>query len=219
MKKLKLLFIGNSHTYYNDLPEIVREILASAGISASVTMLTEGGKGLEYHAPRKDTRFNILYGGYDYVIMQHKATNFDRVPLLEGGCAINRLVREAGAKPLLYMIWAHRDRRSLQNTITEGYRELAAEIGAPLAPAGEVWKSLLRTDKTLPLYREDGNHATPLGSYIAAMSIVYAITGRCRAIATPEGGEPHTRLGIAPELANKISRTALRVTKKQNSTL
>ena len=65
MSKIKILFIGNSHTYYNDMPLIAKDIFASAGIEAEITMLTQGGKCLDWHYEQKQTRFNILYGGYD----------------------------------------------------------------------------------------------------------------------------------------------------------
>ena len=67
-KNIRILFIGNSHTYYNNMPQIAKEIFASAGINAEVTMQTEGGKGLLYHCDRKDVIFYI-YGGYDYVVL------------------------------------------------------------------------------------------------------------------------------------------------------
>ena len=70
---MKTLFIGNSHTYYNDMPEMFRDICKKNGIDMHVTMLTKGGMGLDYHADNEQTRFNILYGEYDYIILQHVA--------------------------------------------------------------------------------------------------------------------------------------------------
>ena len=68
---MRTLFIGNSHTYYNDMPGIFKEICKENGIDMQVTMLTKGGMGLDYHADNEQTRFNILYGDYDFVILQH----------------------------------------------------------------------------------------------------------------------------------------------------
>ena len=47
MSRIKILFIGNSHTYYNDMPAIAKDIFAAAGLDAEVTMLTQGGKCLD----------------------------------------------------------------------------------------------------------------------------------------------------------------------------
>ena len=81
-----------------------------------------------------------------------------------------------------------------------------------VAPAGEVWQTVLRRRPAPELYREDGNHATPTGSYLAAASIFYAITERRRALRVNEGDEPHTRLGIDEKTASAIHTIACRTT-------
>ena len=62
---MKVLFIGNSHTYYNDMPHLFAEIAAYNGVELEVTMLTKGGMGFDYHVKEQQVRFNILYGKYD----------------------------------------------------------------------------------------------------------------------------------------------------------
>ena len=71
---MRVLFIGNSHTYYNDLPERFRQICVSEGVPVEVTMLAHGGKGLDFHRNEPEVRFNILYGNYDWVVLQHLAS-------------------------------------------------------------------------------------------------------------------------------------------------
>ena len=73
---MRILFIGNSHTYYNELPRIVRELLVRAGQQAEVVMQTEGGKNLLYHCRHHDVLFNIRHGNYDFIVLQDCATNF-----------------------------------------------------------------------------------------------------------------------------------------------
>ena len=182
-KHLNIHFIGNSHTYYNDLPRMVSELFASVGVDAHVSMQTAGGKDLLYHCERKDTLFNIIHGGNDYVVLQEVASSFDPDHFFEGLNNIrHNALDKSPTKPVLYMIWANKDNRKFQPTITEAYAKAGLELNAPVAPAGEVWGKLLRSDKTMELYREDLNHATPLGSYIAATCIFYAISGRQRPI-------------------------------------
>ena len=50
MKNLKILFIGNSHTYYNDMPQMVRQRASEDGYGCHVTMLAHGGWFLSQHA-------------------------------------------------------------------------------------------------------------------------------------------------------------------------
>jgi hypothetical protein len=117
------------------------------------------------------------------------------------------------------MIWARREQKNLEPEIESAYADVAAKFGAPLAPAGVVWYKLLRGNKSLELFRPDGVHATPLGSYIAASCIFYAITRRERPLRLTEGGEPHTRLGIDLELCHKIQSESCRTAKKYNINL
>lgn len=216
-KNIRILFVGNSHTYYNDLPLIVRDLFAKSGISAEVTMQTRGGKNLIYHAQQRDVIFNILYGNYDYVVLQEVASSFDPEDFREGLEAIRETaLSKSSATPVLYMIWAHRDDKRRQTVITEEYTAAAERLGAHLAPAGEVWHKLLRGNKSLPLYHDDGNHATPLGSYLAACSIFYAITGRERPVKLEENSEPETRLALDHEICRKIHSEVCRAAKKYN---
>ena len=49
MKKISVLFVGNSYTYFNDMPHMFAEICRSSGADVEVTMLTHGGKGWDFH--------------------------------------------------------------------------------------------------------------------------------------------------------------------------
>ncbi len=206
---MKILFIGNSHTYYNDLPRIVRDLLASVGRRADVVMETEGGKGLIYHCPRKDALFNIRYGGYDAVVMQDKATNFNAEEFAQG---LDTLVADAlsqtDARRILYMPWANQGMPEQQAPMTAAYVAAAEKHDCILAPVGEVWHALLRETPELELYRPDGNHALPLGSYLASCVLFYAITGRQRPIQPGDDDALIARLALDPETCRRIHRAA-----------
>ena len=49
-KMKKILFIGNSHTYMNDMPELVRRMVEdAAGEECQVFMLAYSGRSLKWH--------------------------------------------------------------------------------------------------------------------------------------------------------------------------
>ena len=73
---LKILFIGNSHTYYNDMPLLVKQRFEGEGCGCHVTMLAHPGWFLAQHVEDPEAKFNILYGGYDYVVLQEHAHPF-----------------------------------------------------------------------------------------------------------------------------------------------
>jgi predicted Fe-Mo cluster-binding NifX family protein len=77
----KILFIGNSHTFYNKMPEeIFAPMLISAGIEAEVSSITKGGEYLANHA-KSDTvtgqRIDeaLANNTYDVIILQEQGKN------------------------------------------------------------------------------------------------------------------------------------------------
>ena len=196
---MKILFIGNSHTYYNELPRMVRDLFASVGRRVEPVMQTEGGKGILYHCERKDILFNVRHGDYDVIVMQDKASNFSAEEFSQGMDTLaEKGLSRTGARRVLYMPWANRDKPWEQAAMTEAYRAAARKHNAALAPVGEIWHPLLVQHPDLPLYRDDGNHATPLGSYLAACTIFYTITGRVRPLQPADDDALITRLELDP---------------------
>ena len=213
---MKLLFVGNSHTYYNDLPARVMELLAATGEKSHATMVTRGGKSLTFHASEPSALFNIRYGGYDTVIAQDRGASFDAAQFEEGAEALYQAATAAGSRFMLYMPWVLRDARDTQRVMTEAYLSFARKHGCRFAPCGETYTRLLSTLTLDDLYREDGNHATPLGTYIAAVTIFYTVTGRKRALDPTKIDDPGIAAGIAPALCAKIHTEACFVTRLFN---
>ena len=172
MKILKLLFIGNSHTYYNDMPLMVKRRAEEAGYSCRVTMIAHGGWFLAQHAEEPDVRFNILYGDYDYVILQEHAHPFGpEEGFLEAAVKLNALIRQAGSKPIIYETWAKKDEPEAQENMNIVHRRVAEGISALLAPVGENWWGYMKSWPDLEMYDADGAHASRAGSDFAAKHI------------------------------------------------
>jgi len=213
---MKLLFIGNSHTYYNALPETVRRLLEITGQKSHVTMLSVGGKGLTYHASDPTALFNIRCGGYDAVIVQDRATGFDPIAFRDAAKTLKDLTEKAGARFFLYMPWAARDNRAAQAPMTEAYHAFCRVNSCAFAPAGEVFSRLLLTQAPETLYRDDGNHATALGSYAAAVTVFYVITGRKRVLRVDDIEDPGIKAGIPTELCQRIHTEACHMARLYN---
>ena len=160
--------------------------------------------------------FNIRCGKYDAIIVQDRATGFDPVAFRDGAKALKELADKAGSAFYLYMPWAGRDNRAAQRPMTEAYHSFARSVGCLFAPAGEVFSRILLTESADTLYREDGNHATPLGSYLAAVTVFYTITGRKRIINVGDLCDPGVEAGFPPELCQKIHTEACRMTRLYN---
>lgn len=213
---MKLLFIGNSHTYYNSMPETVLRLLEATGQKSHITMLTEGGKSLAYHAASPAAAFNIRCGKYDAIIIQDRATGFDPASFRDGAKALKEMADRASTPLFLYMPWAGRDKRAAQPQMTQAYHDFCRANHCGMAPVGEVFGRLLMTEAPELLYHEDGNHATPIGSYLAAVSIFYTITGRKRIIGVEDFRDPGVEAGFPIELCQKIHTEACRMSRLYN---
>lgn len=171
-KKIRVLFIGNSHTYYNDMPELFRERAERDGFACEVTMLAHGGWRLSQHAKEPEVSFNIHYGNYDYVVLQEHAHPF--VPFAEYQTSVSTLtdwIRAAGAVPVLYLTWAKKNEQEKQKEMTEAAERMAAETSALLAPVGEHWWEYQKAHPDAAFYQKDDAHATRAGSVFAAIEI------------------------------------------------
>ena len=136
-RTLRILFIGNSHTYFNDMPAMVAEKARKAGFDCEVTMIAHGGWYLEQHVQEPDVRFNILYGHYDYVVLQEFSHPFGPEEKFFGAVrTLNQWIQEAKSKPVIYMTWARKEEKEVQPRMTAANKQIAEEIGALLAPVG-----------------------------------------------------------------------------------
>ena len=94
------------------------------------------------------------------------------------------MVRQAGARPMFFITWAHRDGwpqdglvdySSMQSAIDDGYVAIAGEQHAAVAPVGYAWQTLLGEEASPGLWQDDGSHPTEKGTYLAACVFYAAI--------------------------------------------
>lgn len=213
---MKLLLIGNSHTYYNAMPETLRRLLEATGYKPQVTMLAVGGKDLAYHASTPNTAVNLRCGGYDAVIAQDRASSFDEGAFRTGARLLKEKVEKVGARFYLFMPWTARNNRAAQSEMTEGYLSFCRANDCSFAPVGEVFGRIPQEGDTALLYNEDGKHASPIGSYLAAVTIFYTVTGRKRVINVDTINDPGVAAGFPTELCQQIHTEACRMSRLYN---
>ena len=178
---MRILFIGNSHTYFNDMPQTFCELWCDAfGEMPQVTMLAYSYRSLQWHSDEYFTlRFNLLYGGYDVCVIQQCAHPFPGYEETERGLeSILRLCRAANTSPFLFMPWCEKSLPEKQEKITSALRRLAAKEHMETIPVGDVWQELQRRMLEVSLYWTDGEHASPAGDYLVAVTACMAISGR-----------------------------------------
>jgi hypothetical protein len=174
----RVLFVGNSLTDGNELPLIVEALSQAGGRPLSCDKVTYGGVSLEDHWGLK-TQHRIAAGGWRYVILQQgpSALPESRVNLREWTARFDTVIRQAGARTALYMVWPESNRREAFPDVSASYRLAAQDVGGILLPAGDAWVAAWRRNAALPLYGADGFHPTVTGSYLAALTIYAGLTG------------------------------------------
>ena len=154
------------------MPLMVQRRAKEAGYDCRVVMIAHGGWFLAQHAEEPDVRFNILFGGYDYVVLQEHAHPFGPVEKFrDAAVQLNEWIREAGSTPVVYECWSRKAEPEMQAIMNEAHRQAAEEIGALLAPVGEYWWDYQKSWPDLEMYYKDGAHASSAGSDFAAKYI------------------------------------------------
>lgn len=168
---MKVLFIGNSHTYFNDMVQTFKETMElSSGQPCEVVMLAYSGRSLKWHSQEYfSVRFNLMYGGFDYCIVQQQAHPFPGYEeTKEGLLPIFELCRACGTVPVLYMPWAEKRMPENQRKIEDAFCRLAEELDCPMANVGLVWEAFLAKHPEIELFWKDGEHAGPNGDLLIA---------------------------------------------------
>ena len=187
---LRVLFIGNSYTFTNNLGDVVGGIAASQkdGPTITPTIVARGGAHLDWHLKNGPAMSLLQAGGWDYVVLQEFSTLGGEIGKPEVGdpepfyANVRQWVpkiRAAGAKPVLLMTWARRGaKESEAKKLFGAYEFIGRELDVMVAPAGPAWAEAHRRLRTLDLHIYDESHPTEAGSYLTAMVIYTTLTGR-----------------------------------------
>ncbi|MEM6546320.1 MAG: hypothetical protein AAF713_01090 [Pseudomonadota bacterium] len=184
----RVLLIGNSFTFEHDLPAMLRGLAASAGFSLETAMVAVGGARLAEHAGNRDLLDVLSTIAWTDVVLQdfstaalseahrqrsHAAVAHLAQPAQEGGGRVHLFAtwpRQAGH--ILYGTGGPATPDDMNAQVAEYYRSLAAAARAGVAPVGTVWRAVERQHPDIALYRSDRYHASPAGTYLAALVIL-----------------------------------------------
>jgi hypothetical protein len=172
--ELRVLFIGNSLTYSNNLPALVEALAETTGKPRlSYKMIAFPDYSLEDHWNQGDARRAIAEQRWSFVVLQQgpSALPESRSLLIEYTRRFAELARSRGAKPALYMVWPSESRMKDFDRVRDSYRQAAEQVDGVFIPAGEAWRAAWRHRPGLALYSPDGLHPTLAGSYLAALVI------------------------------------------------
>ena len=186
----RILWIGNSYTYVNDLPSLLRQLALSGGDSLIMDSNTPGGYTFANHSSNAVTLQKIALSTNDFVILQAQSQEPSFPPTqvetqtFPYAQQLDSLIHvgSACAKTVFFMTWGRKYGDSqncpnypplctfegMNNRLRWAYKQMADENEALMSPVGMAWKASWVADSTINLWSSDNSHPSLAGSYLAA---------------------------------------------------
>ncbi|WMS86813.1 hypothetical protein [Pleionea litopenaei] len=199
----ELLFMGNSHSSQNELPQLVATLLTNDG---------EGKSANAFNAPGwsfLDGRLNdgVSYGfmqsrEWTHVILQaqkYSTTGRYSYPTDAAKTWIQR-AKQQNAIPIMFPEWPRRGNFEEGQRIHMLHMSIVLQEPACVAPIGLAWDAAIALRPTINLHASDGNHSNPTGALLSAYVFYGVISNK-----------PVSDLEYLPSLpANQSMQTFLR---------
>jgi len=193
-RAIRVLFIGGSFIYYNNLPDIFAKLAMAGGAGMVETgMVALPGWSLKDHWQKGDAHRVLRDSNWNFVVLQDQSlVGKDANPEGPPGGALEafrpfarnwaQVVQDVGAVPVFFLTWARQDAPDGQAILNSAYFSVAKEVEAKVAGVGLAWAQVQKGHPEIELYAGDGINPSPAGSYLAACAIYATMFGR-----NPEG--------------------------------
>ncbi|HKU62702.1 MAG TPA: hypothetical protein VJQ44_15890 [Gemmatimonadales bacterium] len=205
-----ILFVGNSLTYVNDLPGVVRRVAEAAGGELRVEMAAGPDLAVIDHANgATDALAKISRSRWDAVVLQQGPTpaGICRDTLVIAAMRFAPAIREAGGRPAIFLSWTRQSYTGPIDEVAASATAAARAVGGVVVPIGVAWRKALRADPTLPLYGGDGYHPGPAGTLLAALTAYDRIVGHDVSSIAPESLAPIVS-GLTPAQLHTLTTAA-----------
>lgn len=184
---MKILFIGNSYTFYNDLPKLFQSLAIENGHDVEYREVLRGGRHLyeymdcsdEYKAKLDEF---IATETFDWAILQDHSVGAMIEPerFHDAVCRLKKKFADCVDKILLYATWGRKEgsdtlaehgwtRLGMTETIAREYRLCGENNGCAVSPVGECFARVMELTDAIDLYNPDLTHPSYEGSCLAAI--------------------------------------------------
>src|SRR5688572_10369599 len=185
---LRVLFIGNSYTYVNNVPALLEAVAERAGARPiEAEMLVAPGARLSDFIDAKTVLERLGREHWDVVVLQELGGHLACLSTAERPrpteCTesiaahrrLSKLARANGARVVLFGTWSMTE--GIQGLVSKGSRRVASAVGAEVADIGWMLDRAQRLDASLELFHPD-RHLKPTGAVLAAIGLWQAIEKR-----------------------------------------
>jgi len=226
-----VLFIGNSQTFYNNLPKMTQNIANSVGDVLNYEQSTLPSYSFRQHINNSETRNKIRKGGWDYVILQESSSwpalwdsyvEANIYPYLQ---QLKDLIKETNpcAKIILYHTWGFKEGipgycatwpnvcnyTSMDNQLQIRFKEMASKFNMILSPVGPVWRTLRTSAPLIELFDPDNSHPSLKGSFVGAMTFYTIIFDKDASTSTYDAGIPANEIASIKDIVKTVSFDSL----------
>lgn len=190
---MKVLFIGNSYTYFNMMPMLFARLARANGKDVTVDSVTRGGWYLRWYLDRTNEQARqidwlVKNNHYDVCVLQEQSTApvVDMDAFRDGVTRMVEKLKPCTDQFLLYETWGRKQghptltelnltRESMTGILVASYGKLGAELGIPVSPVGRNFLRLNELRPDLDLFDPDMTHPGILGSCLSALTHYQAI--------------------------------------------
>lgn len=197
----RVLFLGNSYTYVNNLPQMIADMAASMGDVLIYDSNAPGGYYLGDHLTNTTSVNKIMIGNWDYVVLQdqsmayaYTSTFMNMIPYAYKLDSIIKAFNSCG-QTMFYMTWGrkngdtylcsppecttdtwiNRTYYEMDSTIQLNYMFAADSLNTLASPVGAVWRYIRRNFPAIELFQTDESHPSEAGTYAAACCFYTAL--------------------------------------------
>ena len=197
---MNILFIGNSYTYFSDLPTLFSSLCAANGQEVRVDSVTCGGRRLYENLNEFMSDFNPDDEYSKKISELVEETEYDVLFLQEQSCLpiLNPQMFLAGVvglstiigawRTVLYATWGRADgsdtlahfgwtRESMTKGLYDAYCQAAEIAHAEVSPVGLCFAALVESHPEIDLYDPDKSHPSYAGTCVAALSHYKTVFG------------------------------------------
>lgn len=212
----RVLFVGNSFTYYNNslhnhYDDLVRSARPDDVGGLRVRSMTISGGRLPEHRAGLESMLDAE--PWDVVVLQ----GHSRAPIgdetgdafLVAAADYADMIRARGAEPVLFMTWAYTGMPEMTAQLAKAYTNAGDDLGARVAPVGLAFARVTDERPDIELRIADRRHPSLAGTYLAACVFFSVLQN-----ASPEGIGYDA--GLGGEVAGYLQRVAWQTAQTYN---
>ena len=179
---VKVLFVGNSFTFWNGGLDKHLKILSDSmtpSLGYQTESVVRGGASLEVMWNKTKAVEKIKNGKFDIVILQDDIPETSVKSFKEYSQKFIELVRKSGARPILFMAWDYERLNWISmEQIMAAHLEISKSLKVEVAPVGFAWSLSKKRQPALNMYDKDAEHPSVAGMYLSLIVIEATISGK-----------------------------------------